>query len=177
MWALYCSLLEDPLLWYCTAVGDLKGKSMQQPFPLDVMHWITQTVAMALTVLLLPNLRVTNLFGPILAVAALALVNTTLWSTDLFLQMPGSLSTQAITLVAINGGIFWLIVKLLPGIESKGIFPVVAAPLVFSVLTILIPQFASRIDWDGAKTHGNKLISHVRTYVQNQPPQSEAVKD
>ncbi len=133
---------------------------------LDVMHWVTQTVAMALTALLLPNLRVTSIFGPIMAVVALSVINTTIWSTDLFSQLPLSASTQGLTLLAINGAIFWLVVKLLPGIESKGVLPVVVGPIVFTVCTMVIPQVIERVNWNAVRTEADRLYSETRKFVE-----------
>jgi uncharacterized membrane protein YvlD (DUF360 family) len=144
------------------------GQEIEQLLRFDLTYWVTQTLAMALTVLLLPNLRVTSIFGPILAVVSLSFINTTLWSSDLFLQIPGSVSTQTITLFAINGAIFWAIVKLLPGIESKGIFPVLAAPIVFTVCAMIIPQISARVDWGKVRIQAGQLYSETRKFVDSQ---------
>ncbi len=144
---------------------------------LDIMHWVTQTVAMALTALLLPNLRVTSIFGPIMAVGALSLVNTTLWSTNLFSQLPVSASTQALTLLAINGAIFWLIVKLLPGIESKGVLPVIAAPIVFTVCTMVIPEVTARVNWNAVRSEASRLYSETRKFVEAQSGSPDSPKE
>lgn len=138
---------------------------MEQVLRFDVAYWVTQTVAMALTVLVIPNLRVTSIFGPVLAVIALALVNTTVWSSELFSQIPGALSTQAVTLLAINAAIFWLIVKVLPGIESKGVLPVLAAPIVFTVCAMIVPQVYSRVDWKQVGVHATQLVDEAKSFV------------
>jgi putative membrane protein len=148
-------------------------KIVEQLLQLDIMHWVTQTVAMALTALLLPNLRVTSIFGPVMAVVALAVVNTTIWSTDLFSQLPLSASTQALTLLAINGAIFWLVVKLLPGIESKGVLPVVVAPIVFTVCTMVIPQVTARVNWGIVRSEATRLFSEARQFVEKQSGASD----
>jgi uncharacterized membrane protein YvlD (DUF360 family) len=149
---------------------------LQQLQQFDIMYWVTQTVAMALTALFLPNLRVTSIFGPIMAVVALSLINTTVWNTDLFSQLPLSVSTQALTLLAINGAIFWLIVKLLPGIESKGILPVVVAPIVFTVCTMVIPQVTGRVDWKVVKSEATRMYSETKKFVEAQSGSPESPK-
>jgi uncharacterized membrane protein YvlD (DUF360 family) len=142
---------------------------MEQLLRFDVVYWVTQIIAMALTALVIPNLRVTSIFGPVLAVIALALVNTTVWSSDLFSQIPGSLSTQAVTLLAINAAIFWLIVKVMPGIESKGILPVLAAPVVFTVCAMVVPQVYSRVDWKEMLAHTTRIVTEAKSFVGDKP--------
>ena len=69
-----------------------------------------------------------------------------------------------------NGVIFWGIVKLLPGIEVEGVWPALVAPMVFAVLSILIPTLAEEIDW-GKVGHGLlALIAEVREYFAQTPP-------
>jgi hypothetical protein len=98
------------------------------------------------------------------------------WSSELFSQIPGSVSTQAVTLLAINGAIFWVIVKVLPGIESKGFLPVIAAPLVFTVCTMAVPQIFSRINWEQVQQQGIRLVGEAKSFV-GKPSDSELHDD
>jgi uncharacterized membrane protein YvlD (DUF360 family) len=133
---------------------------------IDISQLAMQTVAMALTALLIPNLRITSIFGPLLAVAALSLINTTVWSSNLFSALPNSLSTQALTLLVANSLIFWGVVKILPGIESKGILPVLVAPIVFTACSMAVPQIAKQIDWSSVRDQGTKIVSETKRYVE-----------
>jgi putative membrane protein len=110
-------------------------------------RWIFQAFAMALTAFILPGFRVTSIFGPLLAVVALAFVNAHVWHAALFFQLPDTITTQALLLLLVNGLIFWFIVKLLPGIEISGLLPAVAAPLLFTVLSVLVEAYGQEIDW------------------------------
>ena len=117
----------------------------------DTLHgllntWALQTIAMALTALLLPKLRITSILGASGTVAALALMNATIWDAGLFASLPGDFSMQALTLLGANGLLFWILVKLLPGIEVDGILPALAAPLVYTGLSLLISTYGSDID-------------------------------
>jgi len=144
----------------------LQTLSAIQKLPVfDLTFWVMQTVAMALTTLLIPNLRVTSIFGPILAVAVLSIINMSVWSSGLFSTLPNSLSTQALTLLLINGGIFWAVVKLLPGIESKGILPVLIAPIVFTTCSVALPRIAANINWQQVGLEANKLIGETKRFV------------
>src|SRR3990172_11967686 len=105
---------------------------MTEPFSGTINYWILQTGAMMLTALLIPKLRITSLLGASLTVLALGLLNATLWDAALFFQIPHAFSTQALVLLAANGAIFWILVKILPGIEIDGVLPALAAPIVFT---------------------------------------------
>lgn len=109
--------------------------------------WILQTVAMALTALLVPRLRITSLFGAFTMVAALTFVNRTIWDSQLFASIPTQLTTQAFYLFIANGAIFWALVKLLPGIESEGILPALFGPIVFTICSMLVNTYGTNLDW------------------------------
>lgn len=110
-------------------------------------YWFLQTVAMTVTALLIPKLRITSIFGALITVISLAAINATVWDAALFLSMPQAFTTQAGLLLATNGAIFWILVKLLPGIEVEGVFPAIIAPVVFAICSILISHYGKHIDW------------------------------
>ena len=114
----------------------------------DVLnYWVLQTFAMGLTALLIPRLRITSIFGAFKIVAALAFFNATLWDAALFFSLPDTMSTQAGMLLVVNGVIFWILVKVLDGIEVEGFLPALVAPVVFTVLSLVIDQYGSLVDW------------------------------
>lgn len=112
-----------------------------------VTHWFLQSLAMGLTAFLIPKLRVTSIFGALIAVFALALINATLWNPDLFFFIPNEWSYHVGSLLLANGLIFWLVVKLAPGIEVDGILPALIAPVVFTVLSVLINEYGTQVNW------------------------------
>lgn len=113
----------------------------------DPTYWILQTVAMLVTCLLLPKLTVDGPIPALLTVVALSFINAHLWSSALFLQIPDSFTNKALLLVLTNGVLFWVIVKLLPGISIEGVWPAVAAPVIFSIFSLLIDRYKDQIDW------------------------------
>lgn len=127
-----------------------------------VNYWVLQSLAMALTVALLPNLRLTGIGGATLMVAALALVNSFVWDAALFLQVPDSLSAHALVLVGVNGAIFWILVKLLPSIEIDGIWPAIIAPVLFSIFSLFVMQYGASIDFFGAAREGFDWLQGTR---------------
>lgn len=142
--------------------------ALQQLPTFDLSYWVIQTIAMAVTALLIPHLRITSIFGPILAVAALSGINFTVWSSDLFAAIPNTLSTQALTLFAVNGAIFWLVVKIIPGIESKGLLPALLAPIVFTTCSVFLPRVITQVNWQALSTEAQKVVSETKRFVSSE---------
>ena len=114
----------------------------------DPAYWALQCVAMLLTCLLIPKLTVSGPIPALLTVVVLAFVNSHLWSTALFLKIPDELAYKTVLLFLTNGLLFWVVVKILPGIEVEGIFAALLAPVVFSIMSLLIDQYKDQIDWE-----------------------------
>ena len=134
---------------------------------IDFIFWVTQCLAMALAALLIPKLRVTSIFGPVLAVVALGFINTTVWSSQLFFSLPDHISIHTLILLAINGTIFWVVVKIMPGIETDGILPSLIAPIVFTLCALAIPRVAERVDWDAVRNRAAQSVGQVKGYVES----------
>lgn len=134
-------------------------------------YWILQTLAMALTALLIPGLRITSILGATLAVVGLAFVNATIWDAALFFEVPSSFSTQMLVLVLANGGIFWILAKLLPGIEVEGILPALIAPLVFTISSALISHYGQDIDWEKVFHTGTEEVMELRDNLKSKRPE------
>lgn len=134
---------------------------------IDFKFWALQTVGMMLTGLCIPGLKVKGPVGAFLAVAALAYINATYWDWALFFKLPDSVTVKALLLVLTNGVIFWILVKLLPGIEVEGILPALLAPLVFAVLSFVVPTVYGTIDWVKVWAELQDGITFVRTYFEN----------
>lgn len=111
--------------------------------------FLLQTIAMAITSGIIPGLRITSLFGPLLMVAGITALNYYLWDRTLFEAIPNNFSSKAITLFFANGFFFWLLVKLLPGIEVDGFLPALAGPVVFTIVSLLVREHGAHINWEG----------------------------
>jgi putative membrane protein len=139
---------------------------MAEPFNGTINYWILQTAAMMLTALLIPNLRITSIFGALLVVFALGLVNATVWDAALFFQMPQAVTTQALVLLVANGAIFWVLVKILPGIEVDGVVPALVAPVVFTVISLLVSRHGRDIDWLALLDRAIAALEGARGYLR-----------
>lgn len=138
--------------------------------------WILQTIAMLLTALLIPRLTISGPFAALATVIALAFFNSKLWDFALFFQIPNDFSTHTILVLVANGLAFWLIVKLLPGIEVDGILPALAAPLVFTVTSSLLNKYGRDIPWDQVYAQIVHSVHSVRDQLSATPAPSPTPK-
>ena len=131
-----------------------------------ISYLLIQTAAMIVTVWLIPNLHLRKVFSGVLTVVAIAGVNTFLWDAALFFEVPQSFSTHAALLLLINGMIFWVLVKLLPGIEVEGVLPAIAAPVVFSIISLLMRTYGPMVDWEKLFDEGYQLLSALFVWLK-----------
>ncbi len=110
-------------------------------------YWILQAIGMWLTTIIIPRLRITGVSGAFLIVIALAMVNATIWDAALFFSIPDMFTAHAMTILLANGVVFWVLVKILPGIEVDGILPAIAAPVVFTLVSLFVNEYLKDVDW------------------------------
>jgi len=110
-------------------------------------HGVNQLIAMSLTIFFIPRLWVTSPLSALGILGAIAIVNATLWDANLFFGIPDSFSSTAAKLFFANGVLFWLLVKIMPGIKVDGVLPALVAPVVFTVISSLLHSFVADLDW------------------------------
>lgn len=120
---------------------------------------------MLATAILLPKLKITSIFGVLIMVVALALVNSKVWDAALFFSIPNSFTTKAAVILISNGVIFWVLVKLLPGIEVEGFLTALVAPIIFSLSSIFISQYLSNVDWSKVLDYTLKFFETVKGQI------------
>lgn len=125
------------------------------------------------TALLIPGLRLKGPIPAFLTVVAIALINSQLWDAALFFKIPDNFTAQAGTLLLANGVLFWVVVKLLPGIEISGILPALAAPVVFTVLSLAVAKYRGEIDWPALYEKAKKQVALVKGYIGEVPATKE----
>lgn len=146
---------------------------MDASIPINFNFWFLQTIAMLLTALALPNLQISNPISAFIAVAGLALVNATVWDAALFFSIPDSLTYQTVILMFVNGIIFWIIAKFLPGIATQGFLASFLAPMVFTVISILLYHYARHIDFLEIFKSAAQHLTDMKDYFlsqQSAPP-------
>ena len=132
-----------------------------ESFSLDMINWDffgLQLIAVAITAAIVPGLRLTGITGLFLFSLCLSIVNSVLWDTNLFFQLPDGLTTRALSVFAINAGLFFVLVKILPGIEMSGILSAFIAPLVMTGTILLLRQVSGELSFSEiAQTVYDKL--------------------
>lgn len=137
-------------------------------------YWVLQTFAMLLTGLLIPGLKVSGPVGAFAAVVGLAFFNATVWDAALFFSIPDSATAHALVLFLSNGVIFWIFVKLMPGIGVEGITPALVAPLVFTVSSIVIREYGGLVDWSAVLDGILLVLDSLKDYLYETAPTTPA---
>ena len=127
-----------------------------------------QSFAMALTVLLIPKLKVSGIAGPVWMVVALTLVNSYLWDPTLFFTVPDSFTGYSLALVFCNGLLFLVLAKLLPGIDIEGVFAAFIAPILFTILSMVSYRVLPLVDWMGLLQQGKSAVEGVRDEIKKE---------
>jgi putative membrane protein len=135
---------------------------------IDYAYWGLQTLAMILTALLLPGFRCHNPLSALLTVVAIGFVNSRVWSAALFFHIPDNVSIEVLTLLFVNAVIFAAVVKLVPGIYFDKFWPMLVAPLVFTLSSILISSYFSGMDWEELMQRALVFIAQVKEFFESQ---------
>ena len=149
---------------------DVIDPTVIEPYRGLINYWGLQTAAMMLTALVIPRMKITSIFGALGIVLALGLVNATVWDTALFFSVPSSFSRHALTLLAANGLLFWVLVKILPGIEIDGFAPALVAPVVFTALSLAISAYGRDVDIIELGRQGAQILGGVRDRLHASGP-------
>jgi len=137
--------------------------------------WLLNTIAMMLTALVIPRLRITSIFGALGIVIALAIVNATVWNAAMFETIPHAVTVQTLVLVLSNGAIFWVLVKVLPGIEVEGILPAIVAPIVFTLMSMLVWKFGAHLDVVASAQQAAETVRELRDWISGSGAAGPAV--
>ena len=81
---------------------------------------------------------------------------------------------HALVLFLSNGILFWILVKLLPGIEVQGLFAALIAPVVFSLISIVLDTYEEQINWMTVLEYIINTLQGLRDYLKEPPVKSQA---
>mgnify|MGYP001237815020 CR=1 FL=1 len=132
---------------------------------INFSFWALQTTAMMVTAILLPGLRVTSIFGALAMVITLALFNSHYWDVNLFSSLPAAFSIKTIFLLIVNGLIFYVLIKILPGIEITGFVSALIAPIIFTLVNLLLNRYSGSIDWGGILDFIKLIFTQLKAWV------------
>jgi len=106
-------------------------------------HWATVTVALAVSVWVLPGVTVTSWVPLLVGGLVLGLVNATVRPLLTLLTLPLTILTLGLFYLVVNGVAFWLASALVPGLEVRSGGWAVLGALVVSVVSWFVGSFAS----------------------------------
>ncbi len=129
------------------------------------VSFLFQVVALALTALILPGLKINSLFSLVGLVGLIYLTNAYLWDAALFYSVPDSLSLRALLTLVCNGLLFFVLVRVLPGVECRGIFTAIITPVLFTILTITLSHFGEDVNWNSVGASILATIDTLRGYL------------
>lgn len=143
----------------------------------NLTYFVMQTFAMLLTCWLIPKLKVTSIFGAFFMVIALAFINANVWDLALFMKVPDEATYQMVVLFLTNGILFWLLVKILPGIEVQGFRPALIAPIIFTVASIIISYIAKEVDWSKTLDWTINFLKDFKVFIEDHFSDTETTRD
>lgn len=144
--------------------------------PYKFEYWAIQTIAMLLTAFVIPGLTISGPLSALCTVLVLSLVNTYLWDAALFFAIPNDLSLHTLVLFLTNGVLFWIIVKILPGIAVRGVLPALVAPVIFTVTSILLQRYGAQIDWQSVLAQAREFWNHLQGYTTAAKPDQQSLQ-
>jgi putative membrane protein len=107
-------------------------------------HWATVTLGLAVTVWILPGVRVDSPFALLVGALVLGLVNATVRPVLVVLTLPLTIVTLGLFYLLVNGVVFWLAAALVPGFEVRSAAWAVLGALVVSLISWFVGSFAGR---------------------------------
>lgn len=129
------------------------------------VSFVFQVVALALTALLLPGLKINSLFSLVGLVIIIYLTNAYLWDAALFFSIPNSLSLRALYTLICNGLLFFVLVRILPGVECRGIFTAIITPVLFTILTVTLSHYGEEVNWQNVGMFILNIVDTLKGYL------------
>ena len=121
-----------------------------------LIAFIGNTIALFLTVYLVPGITVANFTALIVASVIVALVNTFIRPILRLISLPVTMVTFGLFALVVNAAAFGLAAWLSPGLEIEGIIPAFIGALVLSIVSTAIGFFTDRM---GRKSSKNESPS------------------
>lgn len=98
-------------------------------------HWFTVTLALAVTVWVLPGVQMEGVAPLLIGGLVLGLVNATVRPVLFVLTLPVSVLTLGLFYLVVNGTAFWLASVLVPGFTVSSPLAAVAGALLVSLVS------------------------------------------
>ncbi len=104
-------------------------------------HWLTVTLALAVTVKVLPGVKVDSLTTLVVGGLVLGLVNATVRPILFILTLPITVLTLGLFYIVVNGTAFWIAAWIVPGFDVTSWGWAVLGALIVSLVSWFAGSF------------------------------------
>src|ERR1035438_7215463 len=100
-----------------------------------LLGWLLNALALLAVAYLLPSIQVASFGSALIAALVLGLVNALIRPLLVILTLPVTLLTLGLSLLVINGLLFWAVGNMLAGFSVGGFWPGVFGALLYSLIS------------------------------------------
>lgn len=105
-----------------------------------IVRWLINALALFLTALLIPGIRIDGLWAGILAALVLGVVNAVIRPVLLFLTLPFNLLTLGLLTFVINALMLLLVAAVVHGFSVDGFWTALLGSVVLSLISGILSQ-------------------------------------
>ena len=109
-----------------------------------IIRFIINLLAILLIAAVVPGIHLSGVFGAIIVVVVLAVVNAVLKPVLIILTLPINILTLGLFTLVINALLFWLVAGLVPGFAVDGFWPAFWGALILSVIHMITHPLEKR---------------------------------
>ena len=110
-----------------------------------LIKWLLSAVALLMVTYLYSGVQVSSFGSAMIAALVIGLLNAVVRPVLVVLTLPATILTVGLFLFIINGLMFWFASGLLGGFHVTGFWAAVLGALLYSILSVLIDTFLSRL--------------------------------
>lgn len=103
-----------------------------------VISWLLNALALGITAVLIPGIRVSGVGTLLVAALVIGLINALVKPLLVILTLPVTILTLGLFLLILNGLLFWLSAVVVPGFDVDGFLAALLGALVMAVLGWLL---------------------------------------
>lgn len=103
-----------------------------------VIRWLLNALALGITAVLIPGIRVSGVGALLVAALVIGLINALVKPLLVILTLPVTILTLGLFLLILNGLLFWLAAAIVPGFDVDGFLAALLGALVMAVLGWLL---------------------------------------
>lgn len=100
-----------------------------------LLTWLINAAALFALPYLMQSIRVSSFVTALVAALVLGLINALIKPILVLLTLPVTLLTLGLFIFVINGLLFWLAGRLVPGFQVAGFWPAVGGALLYSLIS------------------------------------------